>query len=299
MERKSRYADAMERALYNGVMSGMAMDGKAYFYVNPLEVNPRACEERDDLNHVKYRRQPWYQCACCPPNLARLIASFGEYLYTARDDEIAVHLYAQSQTVITMDGGDVRITQTTNYPWDGSVKITVNTATPRNFTVSLRIPSWCDTWSVAVGGLQLNEIPVENGYALIERQWGGEDIVELELEMPVIRVKGTSANPYTLGRCALQRGPLVYCLEEIDNGDRLGEIVLPQDAALVAVPWREIRPEYMVLHGTGIRQRISPPDGFPYAVAERNTTEQRVTAIPYFAWANRTAGEMKVWIREG
>ena len=298
LERDSRYADAMERALYNGVLSGMSVDGKGFFYVNPLEVRPQAADERSELGHVKYQRQPWYTCACCPPNIARLIASLGGYHYTAGENEVAVHLYAESSATIDLGGQDLHITQETNYPWDGSVKITVSTVIPATFTLALRIPSWCENWSVAVAGSPSGTVPVENGYALVTRDWGAQDTVELELSMPVTRVKGSSGNPYTAGRSAIQRGPLVYCLEEADNEDRLHEIVLPSDAEMTLVPWKGFRSEYMTLDGIGTRQRVSPPDGYPYAAASINATEQKITAIPYFAWANRTAGEMTVWVRE-
>jgi uncharacterized protein len=298
LERDSRYADAMERALYNGILSGMSVDAKGFFYVNPLEVNPRACEERDELEHVKYQRQPWYVCACCPPNLARLIASLGGYHYTTHEDEISVHLYAASSSTVALGGQDVHITQETNYPWDGSVKFAVRPVTPRNFTLALRIPSWCESWSVAVAGLPSETLPVENGYVLITRAWAAEDTVELELAMPVTRVKGPSANPYTAGRSAIQRGPLVYCIEEADNGDCLHEIILPLDADMTSAPWNDFRGEYLTIHGVGTRQRVSPPDGYPYAPTSVSTVEQRITAIPYFAWANRSPGEMTVWVRE-
>jgi DUF1680 family protein len=298
LERDSRYADAMERALYNGVLGGMSMDGKGYFYVNPLEVNPKACEEREELKHVKYQRQPWYDCACCPSNLARLIASLGGYHYTAGENEIAVHLYAESTATVALGDQDVCITQKTNYPWDGSVKITVAAPTTSNFTLALRIPSWCEGWTVAVGGSPSEAFPVENGYVLITREWTAENTVDLELAMPITRVKGSSANPYTAGRSAIQRGPLVYCLEQADNGERLHEIVLPTDAQMTLEPWKEFRSEYMTLHSIGTRQRVSPPDGHPYAAANIEETKQKIKAVPYFTWANRNPGEMSVWIRE-
>ena len=298
LERDSRYGDAMERALYNGVLSGMSVDGTGYLYVNPLEVRPEACEGRDDLKHVKYKRQPWYVCACCPPNLARLIASLGGYQYTSGENEIAVHLYAESSASVAIGGQDIRITQETNYPWDGSVKITVNTETPSTFTLALRIPSWCEEWSLSVAGSPSGTVPLEKGYALITREWKEEDAVELELAMPVARLTGASANPYTAGRSAIQRGPLVYCLEEVDNGGRLHEIVLPSESRLTPEPWTEFRSEYLKLSGTAIRQRVSPPTGFPYAPSNPESAEQKITAIPYFAWANRTPGEMTVWVRE-
>ncbi|MAG13948.1 MAG: hypothetical protein CMN78_05075 [Spirochaetales bacterium] len=298
LERDSRYSDAMERALYNGILSGMAVDGEKYLYVNPLEVRPQACEQRDDLKHVKYERQPWYPCACCPPNLARLIASLGVYLYTTADSEIAVHLYASSTTSIMINDHEVCLNQETNYPWDGLVKIHVGTSESVTFLLALRIPSWCDTWSITVDGTPADEIPVSDGYALLERQWNGAETVELKLSMPVTRIKGTSANPYAAGRCAIQRGPLVYCIEESDNGDLLHEIILPPDSTLETAPWKELHESFLALHGKGIRCRVIPPDGYPFSVTEIKKTDEKVVAIPYFAWANRSPGEMIVWIRE-
>ncbi len=225
-------------------------------------------------------------------------ASLGAYHYTVGENEIAVHLYSDSSATIDMNGRNVQITQETNYPWQGAVKFTVNAATLSTFTLALRIPSWCENWTVTVAGSPSGTVPMENGYALITREWGAEDTVELELAMPVTRVKGSSKNPYTAGRSAIQRGPLVYCLEEIDNGEQLHELVLPSDAKMTSARWKEFRNEFMTLRGIGIRHRVSPPDGYPYATPSINATEQEITAVPYFAWANRTPGEMTVWVRE-
>ena len=177
------------------------------------------------------------------------------------------------------------------------MKITVGITTPRSFALALRIPSWCENWSVKTNGSS-GAPRVENGYALIEREWEDGDTIELELDMPATRIKGSSANPHSAGRSVIQRGPLVYCLEEADNGDRLHEIALPPDVELEPAAWKEFRGDYTTLQGTGSRQRVSPPDGYPYAAASINATEQKITAIPYFAWANRTPGEMTVWVRE-
>jgi DUF1680 family protein len=222
------YADVMETALYNGVLSGMALDGKSFFYVNPLEVWPAAAEHRYDQRHVKTTRQGWFRCACCPPNLARLLASLEQYIFSYHEDSIYLHLYMSSVLNIAGEADGISIEVATGYPWDGQVELTVDVAQPREFTLALRIPGWCQTPSATVNGEQLELAAImDRGYAKVNRLWQSGDKITLDFPMPVIRLAAHPQVRENAGRVALQRGPLVYCLEEADNGPVLTDIVLP------------------------------------------------------------------------
>ena len=221
------YADVMEKALYNGVLSGISLDGERFFYVNPLAVSPEACDKRHDHSHVEPERQKWFACACCPPNLARLLTSIGEYFYTVKEDEVYIHLYGNSTAQVGGDEGEVQLTQETVYPWEGNVGINVSTAQPVHFTLALRIPGWCRQAQVRINGEEIDlSAGLEDGYAKISRRWNNGDRVELIMAMPVERIYSHPLVAVNQGRVALQRGPIIYCLEEIDNGPNLSAISL-------------------------------------------------------------------------
>ncbi len=291
LEGAARYADVLETALYNGVLPGLSLDGLGYFYVNPLA---------DDGNH---RRQPWYNCACCPPNIARLLASLTGYCYSVDDSSIWMHLYAESTARLTLpDGRPVSLAQHTRYPWDGEV--TVEVAGEGSFGLRLRVPAWCEKGaSLTVNG-QLYDGAVTPGiYVEVRRAWQPGDVIRLHLPMPIRRVE---AHPYALenaGRVALLRGPLVYCLEGVDHpGMDLRDVVLPASAELTATDRPDLLGGVVAVRGAA---EIAPPDaGWPnqlYRTAQPTDPAPRqalaLTAIPYYAWANRAAGAMQVWLR--
>lgn len=229
LEPKSEYADIMERALYNTVISGMSRDGKHFFYVNPLEVYPEACGKNKIYDHIKPVRQGWYGCACCPPNFARLLASLGQYIYTVQDKTVYTHLYVGGQADLELGGKSIQLEQQTNYPWDGAVRFELTMDEDTQFTLALRIPDWCDGASVQINGdAYAIEAQVADGYALLNRIWKRGDVVELTLHMPVHRMKGHPLVRQTVCKVALQRGPLVYCLEEADNGKQMHQFILPR-----------------------------------------------------------------------
>ncbi|MDQ0877383.1 DUF1680 family protein [Paenibacillus sp. V4I3] len=302
LEPKSEYADTMERALYNTVISGMSRDGKHFFYVNPLEVYPDACGINKNYDHVKPVRQGWYGCACCPPNVARLLASLGQYIYTVHDKTVYTHLYVGGQADLEIGGKSIQLEQQTNYPWDGAVRFELTMDEAAQFTLALRIPDWCDGASVQINGdAYAIEAQVADGYALLNRIWQRGDVVELTLNMPIHRMKGHPLVRQTAGKVALQRGPLVYCLEEADNGKQLHQLVLPKISSL------EVEANYELLGGAEVkviktaakRMNIKEWADELYKPASdiRNETAN-LTFIPYFAWANRGIGEMTVWVRD-
>lgn len=292
------YADVMETALYNGVLSGMALDGKSFFYVNPPEVWPAAAEHRYDQRHVKTTRQGWFRCACCPPNLARLLASLEQYIFSYHEDSIYLHLYMSSVLNIAGEADGISIEVATGYPWDGQVELTVDVAQPREFTLALRIPGWCQTPSATVNGEQLELAAImDRGYAKVNRLWLSGDKITLDFPMPVIRLAAHPQVRENAGRVALQRGPLVYCLEEADNGPVLTDIVLPLEPEFQTTFDPELLGGVVTIEAEAYRSADDDQRLYrPFSAALRKV---RIKAIPYYAWNNRGVGEMLVWIRQG
>ena len=289
----ARYADLMEHTLYNAVLPGVSLDGRRYFYQNPLA---------DDGTH---RRRPWFGCACCPPNVARLLASLPGYLYGLSDDAVWVHLYAQSAATFDLGDRTVRISQHTDYPWEGGVEVSVEGG-GGEFALMLRLPAWCEEGcTLEVNGEALDAPFSPGSYAEIRRTWRAGDTVHLNLPMPVRRV---ACHPYVAenaGRVALTRGPLLYCVEGADNpGLDPRDLVLPTDEEPCASPAPSLLGGVVALDGGAeilapdrtwedrlYRTACPEPDGRPQAAP---TT---VRAVPYYAWANRDPGPMRVWLR--
>jgi hypothetical protein len=298
----ARYADVLERALYNGALSGVSLDGERFFYANPLEVDPQAYVHRTDIfgrSSLAAQRQEWFGCACCPPNIARLLASLGDYVYSTAASAAYVHLYAAGCASIEIDGRPVTLRQETAYPWDGEVRITVEPADEQAFALCLRIPDWSRDAGLSINGQTVDIAPLlDKGYARIERVWRAGDVVELSLPMPVERIEAHPRVRANAGRVALQRGPLVYCLEEIDNGANLPDIALPRDASLSAGYDEETLGGVVIIRGDGLRRAPDGWDGTLHRPVGSDMAGVPITAVPYFAWANRGLGEMLVWIRE-
>lgn len=284
-----KYADLLETTLYNAFLPGWSLDGRHYFYVNPLQ---------DGGGH---RRQQWYRCACCPPNVARTLASLSGYLYGATADALYVHLYAESSASLEVGGRGVRLSQRTRYPWDGVVELQVDGE--GEFALNLRIPGWCGEARLTVNGAPADVPRAAGTYAELRRRWRRGDRVELTLDMPV---RVMESHPHVLenaGRVALARGPLLYCLEGTDHpGAQLLDLEID--------PARPIDPEWdgerlggvVLLRG---RAEVRPPGepwrGHLYRCAGAAPAAERrglsFTAVPYFAWANREAGPLQVWLR--
>ena len=293
-----RYADVMERALYNGVLSGVSLDGRRFFYVNPLEVTPETLSGSATMPSTKVERQDWFGCACCPPNIARLLASLGGYAYSEAEGEVWVHLYGEGSATGLLGGG-VTLRQETRYPWDEEVTLAVACEEPTAFTLALRIPAWCQEARLAVNGVAQAVVALtQDGYARLKRTWRDGDRVTLHLPMPVERVYAHPLVWENVGKVALQRGPLVYCLEEVDNGGHLAEITLPRDAPLEARWSPEIAGGVMTVHAEGVRRALAGRGEALYARQPGGSVPCEIAAVPYYAWANRTPGEMAVWIHE-
>ncbi len=297
MEPKGEYADVMERALYNGVLSGMSLDGERFFYVNPLEVWPEACAHRHDHAHVVPERQPWFGCACCPPNLARLIASIGQYIYSQSQDSVWVHLFVGSELTTSIKGRRLRLLQTTHYPHEGQSRIELDLDEACEFTLALRLPGWCRTPSLTVNG-QPAEFVAREGYAYLQRTWSPGDRIALILPMPVERLRAHPGVHADAGKVAIQRGPVVYCLEEIDNGKNLWALSLPCEALLEAHPDPLLLGGTVVVEGSALLCCEAPWADNLYSSAPPVNTPVRIRAVPYHLWGNRGPGAMLVWIRE-
>ncbi len=282
-----RYADVLELALYNAVLSGGSLDGTSFFYDNPLA---------SDGGH---HRQEWFTCPCCPPNLARLFASLGAYIYAASPDEAVVHLYQQSSARLILGGQAVTLSQQTSYPWNESVTLTVNAAEPVAFGLRLRVPGWCQSPRLSVNGDPVDLAgALEQGYAVLRRTWQDGDVVQLELPMPVERVYAHPDVRADQGRVALQRGPLVYCFEQTDQSAPLHRLVLPAGAELRAEPAPDLLGGVVVIEGAAEALSGSDWQGGLYRSAPPTAKPARLRAIPYFAWDHREPGPMAVWLPE-
>jgi DUF1680 family protein len=300
IEPMGEYANVMERALYNNVLAGMSQDGKAFFYVNPLEVPkdgaPRAMERR----HVHARRRPWFGCACCPPNIARLIASIGEYVYSANNDAVFVHLYAGGSMRAEIGCGAVRLMQETDYPLDGKVTIRMEEAPGCEITLALRIPGWCRGASLSVNAEPVDlKSAVRDGYAYLRRKWRAGDSVKLDLQMEPVRMRANPAVRADAGKVALQCGPFVYCLEECDNGSGLDGLALPASAELKVAFEPDFFSGANVITADGLREnRAAWGDALYQQDGNAEYVPAKLKFIPYYLWSNREQGEMLVWVKE-
>ena len=277
--------DVLERTLYNGLLSGVSLDGDKFFYVNPL-----AADGEMKFNAGSFGRQEWFGTSCCPGNLARFLPSLAGYAYAADAEGIYVNLYAEGGATVEVGGVNVEVEQRTRYPWDGAVRLTVSPDAPAEFEVRLRIPGWAtgrpvpsdlyrfsdevsEPWALSVNG-EPQSPAVEEGYAILRRGWKAGDTIDLALPMPVRRVVADDRVEADRGRVALQRGPLVYCFEGVDHpGKKLEDLRLPDDLDLAPQHRPDLLGGVMILTGGGLR------------------------AVPYYAWNHRGAGEMAVWLR--
>jgi DUF1680 family protein len=307
---EAKFCDVIELAIYNAVLVGLSEDGKKYFYSNPLE---------DDGTN---RRKDWYDCACCPPNIARFLASLPGYFYSVSEESglnaIWVHLYARNDAELVLPNGQmIRLMQRNNYPWDGKIDVIIEKE--GNFGIFLRIPGWCgknsagdlpDNFRLSVNGVKVEKNPESGAYFLLQRQWHTGDVIELYLPMPVRTIESHPYIEENTGKVALMRGPILYCFEAADNpgidlrdvqimGERepdmfQAKFIADQSDGIVTLEisgkdislgkiWEEGL--YRVKHGETQLPRPNQPNPI------------KLNAVPYFSWANRQAGRMKVWLQ--
>ncbi|HKJ42950.1 MAG TPA: beta-L-arabinofuranosidase domain-containing protein, partial [Sunxiuqinia sp.] len=287
----SKYIDVLERSLYNGVISGVGLDGKTFFYPNPLE-----CDLQYKFNQGNtLTRQPWFDCSCCPTNLCRFMPSVPGYIYAQSGDKLFVNLFIQSSSNINIDGNKVAVSQETDYPWQGNVKVSVSPEKENSFAVCLRIPDWTNNQPVP-SDLYTFEKPVDNrlsikvngepaaysqekGYAVITRDWKKGDVIDYSMPMDIRRVKANPQVKDDEGKVALERGPIVYCVEGADNQD-VDKLKITENTQLTST----FKPELL-----GGVETISGTD---------DSGKDTFMAIPYYVWNNRGADKMKVWLPE-
>lgn len=288
----SRYIDVLERTIYNGFLSGIALSGNRFFYVNPL-----AFDGKLNFNRHSLERQPWFDCSCCPSNVVRFLPSLSGYAYAHAGANIYINLYIGSSATIDLPTGQVQLTQSTNYPWDGEINLTVNPAAPQEFTLYLRVPGWArnqpvpsdlyhyidsnpESPTLSANGTPI-EIELERGYARLHRHWQAGDTVQLRLPMPVRRVGSHPNIESNVGRVAIERGPVLYCVEEADNGDvgdhGAAQYHLPDNAKLRPTFQRDLLGGCVTLSA--------------------ELADESVTLIPYHLWGHRGLGQMAVWLK--
>jgi uncharacterized protein len=265
LHKDGKYADVMERSMYNGALAGVSLSGDQYFYVNPL------------ASQGNHHRVSWYDCSCCPTQLARFMPSIGNYIYATTEDEVFVNLYVQGEGRVLLGDRDIRLIQKTAYPWNGSVEIKVDGDCSQPFAIKVRIPGWVKSYSLHVNGRSVEEMPI-NGYVEIKREWKPVDTIELLFDMPVTMVKAHPKVKANEGKVALQRGPLVYCVEEADNNLGYDAVELARESA------------YSIRHREDLLEGVT-------VIRGTDTQGRRFTAVPYYAWDNRQPGYMYVWIR--
>lgn len=302
LEADGEYGDVMEKALYNGILSGMSLDGTRFFYVNPLEVVPEACLKDKHKSHVKPERQKWFGCACCPPNIARMLTSLPGYLYTEKDQDAFVNLYVGNDSTLKMNGKEFGLHMESGFPWNGLVKIKISAEERLDGSgrLAFRIPGWCRSYSAKKNGKPIISAQVKKGFLYLNDEIEDGDEIEFDFAMPVTKM---CANPLVredAGKIAVMRGPLVFCLEEADNGDNLADLRIRPDAVFEEERKEEMFGGVMTLSCPGKRTACKWEEDTlyqPYGKECAQEEETTLTWIPYYAWANRGVGEMAVWVR--
>ena len=298
----AKYIDVMERSLYNNVIAGVGLDGKTFFYPNPLE-----CDAHFKFNRESLSRQAWFDCSCCPTNLCRFLPSVPGYIYAQKQNSIIVNLFVESSTSFSLNNKlSVALSQQTNYPWDGNIKLSVDPSKKASFALRLRIPGWAKNQPVPSSlyayinapkanlVLMVNGTPfnykTENGYAVIEREWKKGDKVEYQLPMDIHRVEANEMVEADKGKVALERGPIVYCLEGVDNTNTIGTVILPDQAKLSTSTEKNKFDGIEEIKTEGI---VFTPSADGLSIESK---KQALIAIPYYTWNNRGISPMQVWI---
>lgn len=279
---EGRFADTMELALYNGVLAGASEDGTHYFYGNPMR------SRGGDSRHE------WFGVACCPPNFARLVESLEYYAYAQTGSSAIINLIVSGSSAFELDAGHVHLSVRSNYPWDGHIEVTIDEAPDDEFELAIRIPSWAENSTSRVGGEALSDAP-EDGYLRIRRTWRVGDVVTLDLEIEPRRVYGDPRLTDVVGRVAIARGPLIYCLEGVDNEGDVSLLSLPREATLSSM-W-DVARNATIITAPGLRDSAGEALGL-YRAAPPSSRSTELTAQPYFMWANRGSSTMEIWIRE-
>lgn len=280
-----QYADVMEQALYNGALSGLSIDGSRFFYDNPLE------------SRGGHHRWTWHRCPCCPPNIARTVAAIGSYMYGVSADGIAVHLYGANTARLNVGAKAVTLTQETSYPSDGRVAIAIGLDKPTIFTVSLRVPGWCEKAELSLNGQAVEAGEMRGGYVHLKREWQNGDRLELDLPMQVRALHAHPAVKADLGRVALARGPLIYCAEEVDNAADLNALIVPQDLSEAQTAELPGLAGAVAIEVPARREQWPQRASRLYDAKPPEFAQTTARLVPYHLWDNREPGAMLVWVR--
>lgn len=292
----AKYVETMETALINTVLAGIAMDGKSFFYVNPLEVWPDACMEKTSMEHVKPVRQKWFGCACCPPNIARTLASFGEYICFTGEDSLWINLLTGAEIAADFNGKEVRFKMESEMPWEGKVKIRVSSRETAEGNLYIRVPEYGKDPVFTMDGKKVTP-QIEKGYACFHETWN-DQVITMEFSMDAHFVYANPNVRADAGKAAVVKGPLVYCLEEADNGENLSGIFLDTAAGLEENFSKDLLGGVTEINATGKRivKKDWEKEGL-YRLTPVELQETQVKFVPYCHWGNRKTGEMAVWVK--
>jgi len=298
---ETKYLDVLERVLYNGLISGVSLSGDLFFYPNPLE-----SDGEFKFNQGALTRKPWFDCACCPGNLARFLPSIPGYIYANKSNTLYINLFVSSYAKIKMANNTVTIKQESNYPWEGDINITVNPERSEKFAIYVRIPGWAQNQPVPSNlyryikkseekvSLKVNgdsvKLNMDKGFARILRKWKKGDMIELDLPMPIRRVLCNEKVEENRGKVALERGPIVYCAEEVDNGKNVRKLVIPDNVVLRSEYQKDLVGGVVIIHG------IFPGLNLSKEGKSEAKNKKKFVAIPYYAWGYRGEGKMAVWL---
>jgi hypothetical protein len=297
MTGNAEYIDILERSLYNGALDGLSLSGDRFFYGNPL------------ASRGQHYRREWFGTACCPANIARLVASLGNYIYAKTENAIYVNLFVGSNTTIPLKSGNVEVKMETNYPWEGKVKLSIDPVKNLKFKILIRIPDWYYKkagpgelynmigndeepvhFNYVLNGKLSGPAHYENGYLVIEKEWKKGDVVELNMPMEVKLIRARDEVKQNNNRIAIQRGPFVYCLEGNDNNGKAWNVIMPYDAKFELIDYK-VLDEPVKAITTEVPVVIVGDDGLSL-----KTEKKKIIAIPYYTWANRGRNEMQIWL---
>ncbi len=292
------YADVMERAVYNGILSGMQLDGRRFFYVNPLEVNPGVSGKLPGFEHVLPVRPQWYACACCPPNVVRLLTSLGRYAWDERDGMILAHLFLGGKAELSL----AAVSAESRYPFEGFIRYRIDPASEGSrFTFAVHIPGHVKSFALKINGAEEKAV-VRNGYLYLDRSWNKGDTAEISFDLPVRRVYADPRVRADEGMTAIMRGPFVYAFEGADNGENIQELRIPRTAEFsVRRETEGILAGLDTITFTGermVRDEAAAGENELYSESAPRAVPAQIKAIPYFAWANRGENQMRVWMPE-
>lgn len=295
MDADRKYSDILERLIYNGTISGMALDGHHFFYTNPLSMWEEETKRAGVCGHIRSKRPGWFGCACCPPNLARMITSLGSYIYSSNDTTVYTHLFVAGEANVAVGDKTVKIIQNGNYPWDGNISFEVSGG---DYTFAVRIPSWARDFKIVKNGKELNP-ELKKGYAYIHDNWNDGDKIELTLPMPIEFIEADPLLRADNGKVAITRGPIVYCLESADNGDVLDGLRICDFNSFSTYQDNSLFDGAVYIEGTAMKRKSWQDDSPLYRrVNVNDELPVRIKAIPYALWDNRDdTREMTVWIR--